>query len=228
MKITFLGQAGLLFENNNSKIMIDPYFSDSVALAEPEKWRRQPIDERFLETELTALVITHCHADHFDRETLRHFLHRDSALCVLSPVSVWKEVRAFAGNNNYLLFNAGTSVSAGSIRLYAVRAEHSDPAAIGVIVEDCEEGRFYYVTGDTLYSEKVFSSLPKFSFKAVFLPVNGQGNNLNFQDAARFFYRTGAEFAVPVHFGMFDSIDPSSWEVKEKIIPKLYEEIIFR
>ena len=154
--------------------------------------------------------------------------HRDSALCVLSPVSVWKEVRAFAGKNNYLLFNAGTSVSAGTVRLYAVRAEHSDPAAIGVIVEDCEEGRFYYVTGDTLYSEKVFSSLPNFSFKAVFLPVNGQGNNLNFQDAARFFYRTGAEFAVPVHFGMFDSIDPSSWEVKEKIIPKLYEEIIFR
>ncbi len=228
MKITFLGQAGLLFENNNSKIMIDPYFSDSVALAEPEKRRRQPIDERFFGTVLTAMVITHCHADHFDRETLRHFLRREGAVCVLSPLSVWGEVRAFGGNHNYILFNAGTSVSIGTVRLYAVRAEHSDPAAIGVIVEDCEEGRFYYVTGDTLYSETVFASLPNFPFKAVFLPVNGQGNNMNFQDAARFFKRTGAEFAVPVHFGMLDGTDASAWEVQNKIIPKIYEEIVLK
>ena len=30
MKVTFLGQAGLLFETEKQTIMIDPYLSDSV------------------------------------------------------------------------------------------------------------------------------------------------------------------------------------------------------
>ena len=35
MKITWLGQAGLLFETNGKTILIDPYLSDSVAQIEP-------------------------------------------------------------------------------------------------------------------------------------------------------------------------------------------------
>ena len=34
MKITWLGQAGLLFDNGKAKIMIDPYLSDSVEKVE--------------------------------------------------------------------------------------------------------------------------------------------------------------------------------------------------
>ena len=37
MKITWLGQAGLLLEKGDFKIMIDPYFSDSVAKVNPKK-----------------------------------------------------------------------------------------------------------------------------------------------------------------------------------------------
>ena len=32
MKITWLGQAGLLFDNGKVKIMVDPYLSNSVEL----------------------------------------------------------------------------------------------------------------------------------------------------------------------------------------------------
>ena len=44
MKITFLGQAGLLFEKDGKKIMIDPYFSDSVGKKNPKKHRRVPVE----------------------------------------------------------------------------------------------------------------------------------------------------------------------------------------
>lgn len=47
MKITFLGQNGLLIESKNSKIIVDPYLSDAVAKIEPENTRRQPVDESF-------------------------------------------------------------------------------------------------------------------------------------------------------------------------------------
>ena len=48
MKITWLGQAGLLFETNGQTIVVDPYLSDSVAAVTPSFARRVPVDERFL------------------------------------------------------------------------------------------------------------------------------------------------------------------------------------
>lgn len=228
MKITFLGQAGLLFENNNSKIMIDPYLSDSVSRSEPENFRRQPVDARFFDVKPSAVLITHVHGDHYDRDTLCRFLLPETRVTVLSPVSVWQKVRAFGGKNEYFLFNEGTGFSLPGFRFFAVKAEHSDAFAVGAVIEDREEGKFYYVTGDTLYSEKVFSSLPDVPLEAVFLPINGKGNNMNMEDAARFAARTGAKYAVPVHFGMFDEISPEKWEAENKVIPKIYEEIVFR
>lgn len=43
MKITWLGQAGLLFEKDNYKIMIDPYLSDSVEKINPQNYRRTKV-----------------------------------------------------------------------------------------------------------------------------------------------------------------------------------------
>ena len=43
MKIIWLGQAGLLFDNGKIRIMIDPYLSDSVAKVNPNNYRRVPI-----------------------------------------------------------------------------------------------------------------------------------------------------------------------------------------
>ena len=48
MKITWLGQAGLLFETDGKVILLDPYLSDSVERIEPHNRRRVPVDPRFL------------------------------------------------------------------------------------------------------------------------------------------------------------------------------------
>ena len=45
MKITWLGQAGLLFETAEKKIMIDPYLSNSVESINPKNYRRVAVDE---------------------------------------------------------------------------------------------------------------------------------------------------------------------------------------
>ena len=42
MKITWLGQAGLLFDNGETKIMVDPYLSHSVEKVNPQNFRRVP------------------------------------------------------------------------------------------------------------------------------------------------------------------------------------------
>lgn len=48
MKVTWIGQAGLIFETQGIKIVIDPYLSNSVEEIEPHNSRRMPVDDRFL------------------------------------------------------------------------------------------------------------------------------------------------------------------------------------
>lgn len=224
MKVTWLGQAGLLFERDGVKIMIDPYLSNSVEKYEPKNYRRQPVNEDFFAITPDVMIFTHNHLDHYDPETAPRFLKRsDRKMTVLAPSSVWQKARAEGGGHNYVQFNRHTEWSELGFRFKAVKAEHSEPYAIGVLMEDTEEGKTYYVTGDTLYNSEIFADLPK-EIEAVFFPVNGVGNNMNMADAARFAKNTGARCAVPIHFGMFDEISPEL-HMSNAVIPEIYQEI---
>lgn len=224
MKVTYLGQAGLLFERDNFKIMIDPYLSDSVEKINPKNYRRVPIDESFFKIKPDIMIFTHNHLDHYDPETVSHFIDKNSNITVLAPKSVWDEVRKIGGSNNYVLFNRHTEWTENGIRFIAVKAEHSDITPIGVIIDDGE--REYYVTGDTLYNEEIFSDIPS-DIYALFLPANGVGNNMNMTDAARFAKRINAERTVPIHIGMFDELTADGFCCKNKVILEIYNEIIF-
>lgn len=223
MKVTYLGQAGLLFEKRGFKIMIDPYLSDSVEKINPKNYRRVPVDESFFKIKPDVMIFTHNHLDHYDPETVVHFIDENSNITVLAPKSVWDEVRRIGGNNNYVLFNRHTEWTQNGIKFTAVKAEHSDITPIGVLIDDGE--RKYYVTGDTLYNEEIFGDIPS-DIYALFLPVNGVGNNMNMTDAARFAKRINAEWTVPIHIGMFDELTADSFYCKNKVIPKIYKEIM--
>ena len=223
MKITWIGQAGLLMQTEEKTILIDPYLSDSVSKVQPQNYRRVPVDKSFLTVRPNVIVITHKHLDHLDKETLVNYLTQDSGITVLAPNGSYQELRGMGGNNNYVLFNNGTSWTEGNIVFRAVKAEHSDDDAIGVILS--ENGKNYYVSGDTLYSERVFASLPNITFDVVFLPINGVGNNMNFIDAKKFASRLNAKKVVPIHFGMFDNIKAEDFECENKVVPCIYKEI---
>lgn len=224
MKIIWLGQAGLLLDNGKTRIMIDPYLSDSVRKADPQKYRRVPIKEEIFDVEPDVMIFTHDHLDHYDPQTAQVFLGEDrSPKTVLCPGSVWNKARQYSKKHNYVLFDTRTQWTEGGFRFCAVRAVHSDPCAIGVLIEELAENKIYYITGDTLYSEDIFSDLPE-NIDVVFLPVNGVGNNMNATDAVRFFKCCGARRAVPYHVGMLDDMSHGIFDVKEKIILEIYEE----
>ncbi len=222
MKITWLGQAGMLLENENTVIMIDPYLSDSVGKGNPEKHRRTGVADYLFDIKPDVMVFTHNHLDHYDPETVERFIGPDTEITVLSPYSVWKEARKFGGKNNFVLFNRGTTWTHNGIRLTAVAAEHSDEYAIGVIVDDGK--RKLYFTGDTLYNECIFADIPD-DIYAIFLPINGVGNNMNMEDAKVFCERINPKYAVPVHCGLFDNIDMNGFDCEKKIVPEIYKEI---
>lgn len=223
MEITWLGQAGLLFEKEDITIMIDPYLSDSVREVNPNNYRRVEVDARFFAVKPDVMIFTHNHLDHYDPETVKHFIGADSQITVLAPSSVWAEVRKIGGRNNYVLFDRHTQWTQCGVRFEAVKACHSDASPIGVLIYD--EATTYYVTGDTLYNKEIFLDLPK-NIDVVFLPVNGVGNNMNMADAARFAVECGAKKVVPIHFGMFDEMDPEHFECANKVIPEIYRKIM--
>lgn len=206
MKITWLGQAGLLFEKDGFTVLVDPYLSDSCFKANPKSYRRTPIDESYLEIVPDMLILTHNHLDHLDPDTLPHYLGREGKITVLASENGWHEARKYGNGHNYVMMHPGTEWTEGGITVIAVPAEHSELTAIGVIIDDGEKK--YYVTGDTLYSTRVLTAIPC-GIHAVFLPINGVGNNMNAVDAARFARAVGAKITVPVHYGMFDELGPA-------------------
>ena len=221
MKVTWLGQAGLLVRTEKTTVMIDPYLSNSVFKMNPANARRVPVDERFLQICPDVLIFTHNHLDHYDPETVDHIIGKETGIVVLSPRSVWDEVRRYGGSQNYVVFDRHTQWTQKDVKFTAVKAVHSDPAAIGLLME--AEGKKLYVSGDTLYSTEILEDLPD-DIDVAFLPVNGVGNNMNMHDAARLAKDCKARQAVPIHIGLFDSLKPEDFPCENKLVLSMYEE----
>ena len=227
MKVTWLTQAGLLFDTGKIKIMVDPYLSNSVAeQLEPEKYRRMPVDESVFDIKIDMLLITHDHLDHLDPETLERFLKNDgSSITVLAGENAYKKLRGFGGKHNYVLLTPHSVWSEGGVTVYSVHAEHSDRTAVGFIIDDGKDT--FYVSGDTLYNYDVIDDvldLVEDGVSYAFLPINGVGNNMNASDAADFAYEIGAKCAVPIHYGLFDNIDPEVFDFEDKMLLTPYTE----
>lgn len=227
MKVTWLTQSGLLFENDNLKILIDPYLSDSLEKINPSKKRRVKADEKYFDIKPDVILITHSHPDHLDTETLGRFLStKDKNITVMSGAGAYDKLVALGYDHNFVLLAPHSVYSVGGVTFYSVKAEHSDRDAVGFILDDGE--KTYYVSGDTLYNFDVIDDcldLVEDGVDYAFLPINGVGNNMNAKDAADFAYEIGAKVAVPIHYGLFDDINPEEFDFDDRLIISAYESV---
>ena len=226
MKVTWLTQAGLLFDNGTIKVMVDPYLSDSCGKMKPDKHRRIPVDEAIFDVKPDVILITHDHLDHLDPETLERFLSDTSkSIIVMSPEQSFRKLMQYQNGHNYVRLSPHSVWSHGGITFYAVKAEHSDPTAAGFILDDGM--KTYYVSGDTLYNYDVIDDVLDLVDGGVdyaFVPINGVGNNMNAKDAADFAYEIGAKCAVPLHYGLFDDINPKEFDFDDALVLEPFKE----
>ena len=68
MTITWMGQAGLLFETDGKKIVIDPYLTDFVTTVNPRNYRRVPAVERFFDIEPDIVICVRDESTYFSRD----------------------------------------------------------------------------------------------------------------------------------------------------------------
>ena len=226
MKVTWLTQSGLLFENSRIKIMVDPYLTDSLGEIKQDKKRRIPADESYFSASPDVILITHSHIDHMDVKTLTRVLEncKNSAL-VLTSKSAYETVSSIGGDNNYVMLTPHSVWSEKGITFYSVHAEHSDRDAVGFIIDDGKQT--FYVSGDTIYNYEVIDDVLDLAPDGVdfaFLPINGKGNNMNAHDATDFAYEIGAKCAIPVHFGLTDGLTAEEFDFEDRIILEPYKE----
>lgn len=227
MNVTWLAHSGLLFENENIRVLVDPYLSDSLAEHDPDKKRKIPVDESFFDVSVDVVLITHAHQDHLDPETLSRFLSKkDRCITVLASPSAYEKIVEIGYEHNIVLLAPHSVYSVGGVTFYSVKAEHNDRDAVGFILDDGE--KTYYVSGDTLYNFDVIDDcldLVEDGVDYAFLPINGKGNNMNAKDAADFAYEIGAKVAIPVHYGLFDTVDPKEFDFDDRQIIAPYEKV---
>lgn len=226
MKVTWLAQAGLLFNNSRLNIIVDPYFTDCMADRDPKKARRIPADESFFNVKPDVILITHEHIDHCNEKTLGRFLSSaEKEITILASAGAYNKLLPLADGHNLVLVAPHTVWSEGGVTFYAVHAEHSDRSAVGFIIDDGK--KTYYVSGDTLYNYDVIDDvldLVEDGVDYAFLPINGRGNNMNAKDAADFAYEIDAKHAIPIHWGLVDDVNPEAFDFEDKIILNPYEE----
>lgn len=214
MNITWLGQSGYLLEHEGQRLLMDPYFSDIV---ERREGLRRLIPPPFALGDLSpdALLITHNHLDHFDPETVAQIANLFPDCRLLGPASVMEHgKRVGFGGDRLLPIAPGETVRLAGVAITATPARHSDPAAVGFILQT--GNTTFWFSGDTLYSPELAAQIHELAGRTLdvaFVCINGRLGNMNLQEAATLIAELKPRFAIPTHYGMFaeNTADPQEF-----------------
>lgn len=217
MKYQWLGQNGLVLYTKNKTILIDPYLTDVCSTK-----RNFPAPKEIYDIKPDIIICTHDHLDHTEKGSLEPFLKReDKCIEVIAPYNAYTLLRSWGYmQHNYLLFAPHTVWTSDDVCITGVRAFHSDLTALGFIIE--AEGKKLYVTGDTLYNTDILLDLPN-DIYAMFVCINGKGNNMNAIDAAEFAKAVNPTKAFPVHWGLFDNLTPDIFKYEKAEYPEFFK-----
>lgn len=208
--ITWIGQAGYIFDLGGKVLCIDPYLSNSVKKSNGfERLVPLPIEPQEFRGDM--IVTTHDHADHLDEDTIKNLNRSDSSFA--GPTSCVEQFEAMGIPKSQILsLNKDESISLGSAIIHGVYAKHTYDS-IGVVIQ--YRGHTVYLVGDSLYDEQLLD-VSKYNPEIVIVCINGRLGNMGYEDAAFLATRLGVKAAIPSHYGMFaeNTEDPGRlWEV---------------
>jgi L-ascorbate metabolism protein UlaG (beta-lactamase superfamily) len=210
MKLTWLLQGGFLFEIASQRIVVDAYLSDIVEVREKlTRLSKSPISLEALRP--NVWICTHDHLDHFDPPTIEKAAAMYPKCCFVGPPSVCQHLRELGIDAKRIIPLAkgnSTNIS-GNISIKAVPAYHSDPEAIGLIVES--EQKRIYLSGDTLWTDDLRQEVRDFgALDLILICINGKLGNMNTDEAIELVQILHPKLAIPMHYGLFaeNTADP--------------------
>ena len=205
-RLTFIGHSTVLVEMAGERLLTDPVLVEGVAHIR----RQVPVPDAGALSDLSAILISHAHADHLHAPSLRR-LRADCP--VIAPRGCARMIRR-AGAETVLEVDVGERCAVGPIGVEALSAHHDGRRhplgrripALGFLLEG--PVRIYFA-GDT----DLFDEMAELAGRVdvALLPVWGWGprlppGHLDPASAAKATALIRPAVAVPIHWGTLRSI----------------------
>jgi L-ascorbate metabolism protein UlaG (beta-lactamase superfamily) len=217
LTLRWLGQAGFLIESAETRVLIDPWFSEHELRIAPLPRIEDlpgPVDQ---------LLVTHEHEDHMDIGAIAALHTRFPAMRLMAPSPLVARVSSQAPGVEVDGVQPGDRFEYGSLVVEVVPAWH------GVVVEDGYSagpagrptphvgyvvdlgGLRTYHAGDTVAAAGLVETLRRARVDVALLPINGRDfyresagilGNLDASEAAQLAADIGARILVPMHYEM--------------------------
>ena len=223
--IWWLGQTGYIFKTPEGTLLTtDMYLTDSCAAAYAhlgvDLSRRVPILIPPEDLDVDIYTCTHNHQDHTDPETIRGLRHKDTTHFVGPHPSC--DVYRAEGIETGRIVPAwpASELELRDIHIrgaFALPTDDTDLNHMGYTFT-FGGGPKVYVTGDTDFSELLFSTA-KYAPDIVITCFNGGFNNLSHFEAAQVVAKIKPKAAIPCHYDMFpdNAVDPRQFRASLKL-----------
>ena len=222
MKIEYLGQSGLKIDYNHTKILIDPYLSNSVQeIDSPDLVRQVPIFYQPCNLiDIDWVLITHEHIDHCDPHTIPALAKASPKALFCGPLPVREKLKEWSINSKRILpLQKEELLLCDYFKVLSIPCAHPNlkfasdgfPESIGWYLYD-DKVRIYSA-GDTSLFDEIFSylkDLPQIDIGI--LPVNednyfrrrrGIIGNMSIREAFEMADELRMKKVFPVHWDMF-------------------------
>lgn len=221
LHLWWLGQSGFLLQQQNTRILMDPYLSDSLTIkyAQTDKphvrMSRRVIDPERL-TQINFITASHAHTDHLDAHTLLPLQHANPDFHFATSRANLRTAEQRLGRDVDRPIETGESVTVDGVEVHAIPSAHET-------IERDESGSCLYLgfilnfgnhciyhSGDTILYDGLVETLRPFKIDLAILPINGRAperrvaGNLWGREAAWLAKEIGAKLVVPCHYDMFE------------------------
>jgi L-ascorbate 6-phosphate lactonase len=213
----WIGQHSFIVKLGQTVLYIDPFLTPLDGRTVPPLLKPAEV------TNAAAILGSHDHADHIDRDAWPALAEGTSAISapfivpLLLRETIIKELAIPA--SRVLGIDEGITLKIGETTITAIPSAHefldTDPATgrhpfLGFIIEG--NGVCVYHAGDTCIYEGMYSKLRQWKVDLAFLPINGRDaqrlksgciGNMTYQEAVDLAGSQQFGMTIPAHFEMF-------------------------
>lgn len=210
-KLLYLGHDSFLLENNNTRLIFDPFLTDNpLATVKPE------------DIKVDYVLLTHGHGDHLGDGI---FIAQNNDAMIIAP----NELAVYCANQGCKVhpmhIGGGYNFSFGRVKLTI--AHHGSAADLGgetlvYMGNPCGflvtmDGKTLYHAGDTgiFLDMKLIGEMDKIDI--ALLPI-GDNFTMGINDAVKAAEFLQAQLTIPMHYNTFDIIKADPQEFKKKVI----------
>jgi L-ascorbate 6-phosphate lactonase len=210
VELCALGQAGMRLRTATATVLIDPWTEQA-----PQRLRPAPGLE--LAAGVDAVLITHEHRDHLDREFLGEVAARSPGVRVALPRLAAPLLDGVVPAEQIVGLDPGDRLQIGGIAIEAIAAFHAlepDEAMrsdrfLGYLL--AAAGLSIYHSGDSVVTAELLEALAGRAIDIAFLPINGRDafreragmvGNMSAREAVGLCHALGVRTLVPIHWDL--------------------------